>query len=364
MKAHIVGCVLASLFVLGTSASGQVADREVLLGAVHKDTVLAVPKVEVKRPIEGPPVAVLQGPLQVEPGKAYASKRYEFTQGVLCNQPYRWRVVGNMFWGSGSTGARQLADHVKRIPMQDWPVYDRTNAKRDEQYGAKYPEDKYFDGEIRPAHSWGAGPVGVACVHRPLAPGDVLQPPVGQPFLPTSGVFFDVYPSADNKRLRLFVLDQDQMRVWDGTAKRGIDAYWIMDWGNEEKEVERFASPFKEAFTVFVRDKDYYFVTEYGDVYLSRPPAEKQERKVEKVWDGRRQPVHALITDAGTDKVWCFVEPFFTDKPDEERVYFELSAKPDPKPYKLKKIEKPKIDEPLKSVLEYAHVLQADKKIK
>jgi hypothetical protein len=62
--------------------------------------------------------------------------------------------------------------------------------------------------------------------------------------------------------------------------------------------------------------------------------------------------------------VWCFVEPFFTDKQEEERVYFELTAKPDPKPYMLTKIDKPKINEPLRSVLEYARVLRDDRRIK
>ena len=62
--------------------------------------------------------------------------------------------------------------------------------------------------------------------------------------------------------------------------------------------------------------------------------------------------------------MYCIVEPFCTDKRDEERVYFELCAKPEPTKYKLKKIEGVKIEPTLKSLLEYAHVLQADKKIK
>ncbi len=131
------------------------------------------------------------------------------------------------------------------------------------------------------------------------------------------------------------------MRIWNGTAKQDKNCHWEMEWGNEEKEVERFKVPFQEAFTVFVRDKDYYFVTESGNVYLARSPAKMEdERKIEKVWDGKRNPVHVLITDASNDKVYCFVEPSEKDKQDEDRVYFELSAKPETMKYKLIKIRR------------------------
>jgi hypothetical protein len=215
-------------------------------------------------------------------------------------------------------------------------------------------------------HHWSAWPVATVCEQYPLAPEDEqFKQSFNHVFSPTPGVFFDVYPVADD-RLMLFILDGDTMQARSGTGKQDKNPYYsvTMEW-TARKDAERFKSPFKEAFTVFVRDKDYYFVTEYGDVFLARPEAARnEERKVEKIWDGRRQPVHALITDAATDKVYCFVKPFFTDKQDEERVYFELAAKPDPRPYKLTKIDKPKIDESLKSVLEYAHVLQKDKRIK
>jgi hypothetical protein len=356
------------LFVL-LSLPAHASDREVLLGTVHKETVFAVPKPVSEHRMLGPTVTLLRAPLTIDKGTHYSPNRYEFRQLTLVNHPYRWRLVGSKFWGAGSTGVRRGGSEIMRIPLEDLPLFDPVNAKREEQYKVKYPESQ----RLGDAHELCAEPMAHLCERLPLPPGDPGDYPhgfgVGPDYkvipLPTPGVFFDAYPVSDD-RILLFVLDQDKMRVWSGKVERDKlkTLYWLTDWGGDAREpIETFKSSFKGAFTAFVRGKDYYFVTEYGDVYLSRDPG-KAERKVEKVWDGRRQPVHALITDAGSDKVWCFVEPFFTDKQDEERVYFELSAKPDPRPYKLKRIDKPKIDEPLKSVLEYAHVLQDDKRLK
>src|SRR5581483_4730755 len=100
---------IALPLVLGVTPFSQAADRELLLGAVHKDTVFAVPGIEVKRLTTDPPATLLQGPLHAEPDKQYKPCRYEFKPGVLCNQPYRWRIVHDMFWGSGSTGARRFS---------------------------------------------------------------------------------------------------------------------------------------------------------------------------------------------------------------------------------------------------------------
>ncbi len=326
MKGLLSAFIIAFLLVIGAAAVCQAADREVLLGTVQKDTVLVVPKIIVKRPKDDAPVTVLQGSLEVEPGKAYTPKRYEFKQGVLCNQPYQWRVVRNMFWGSGSTGARQFSDHVKRIPLEDLSFYDRSNAKRDEQYHAKYPEDDVFEGKYRMVHSWGADPVGLVCHQHPLAAGDGVHWPLpGEPFHPTLGVFFDVYPTADNNRLQLFILDDDKMRIWNGAAKRGKTFYWNMDWGNEEKEIESFKSPFLRSVPQCSRNARIVRSTLFrnvnsGSVYLARPPAKMEdERKVEKVWDSKQKPVHALITDASNDKVYCFIEPANKDKQDEDR---------------------------------------------
>jgi hypothetical protein len=339
---------------------GQPVERELLLGAVHKGSAFAVPKLIAEPGQLTPAVIVLQGPLEVTPDKPYPTKQYEFEQFVLGNTPFRWRIVRDLYWGSGSTGIRRMGSEVRRVPLGELTLYDPANPKRKEQYAAKYPKDP-FSNPI--AHRWAAHPMCDVCYRHRLSPAQEQEDAsITALPTPTPGVFFDVYPIAD-ECLLLFVLDQDLMGVWSGTARRVELEEWHMDWGKEDKEIETFKSPFKEAFTAFVRGKDYYFVTEYGSVYLARDPG-KGERKVELVWDGRRQPVHALITDAGSDTVWCFVEPFFTDKQDAERVYFALSAKPEPRPYKLKRIDKPRIDEPLRSVLEYARVLQDDQRIK
>jgi hypothetical protein len=104
-------------------------------------------------------------------------------------------------------------------------------------------------------------------------------------------------------------------------------------------------------------------VTDKGKVYLGRKPAKGEGRKVEAVWENRRQPVRAVISDADAGKHYCFVEPKFGEKEDEERVYFELAAKPDPKRYQRKATDV-KADKPLKAVLEFAQVLVNDKLLK
>jgi hypothetical protein len=352
--------VSVTVFVLLSVApeQGHTAEREVLLGTVYKDTVFAVPKLTSKEPRLCPPVEVWRGPIQFKPSEGYSATRYRFGQFVADQRPYRLRIVCDTFWGNGTAGVRMFGTEVKRIPVEDLAHYDPTNPKRAEQHKVKYPKDRLFSEDTWRAHNWGANPA------ADCSPGLGPEIPLEKPPPPAEGVFFDLYPIKGD-RVLLFVHQYDKIRVWSVTATWDEKhCEWDMDYGGkDDMEVERFKSPLMDAFTVFVRGGDYYFVTEYGDVWLARA-VDKGERKMEKVWDGRRQPVHALITDATNDKVYCFVEPFFTDKQDEERVYFELSAKPEPTKYKLKKIEGVKIEPTLKSVLEYAYVLQADKKIK
>jgi hypothetical protein len=362
MKRVVLLWISILFLVVRTPQLARAADREVLLGTVYKETSFAFPKLSSKEPRLTPEVVLLQSLLQVKTADSYSPTEYRFQQFVADNRPYRWRIVRDIFWGNGSAGVRHFGLDVMRIPIEDLALVDPSNPKRKEQYLAKFPKDTVYQKAGYPnALAWDASPVSDVCYRHPLGRGDILQPPGDKAPIPTPGVFFDAYPIASD-RIMLFVIDGDTLRVWSGTTKDKWVGYWRMDWGKDDKESESFKSPLKEAFTVFVRDKDYYFVTESGDIYLAKA-VDKGQRKVEKVWDGKRQPVHALITDASNDKVYCFVEPSAADK-DEERVYFELSAKPEPTKYQLKKIEKPKIAEPLKSVLEYAHVLQADKKIK
>jgi hypothetical protein len=355
-----------AMVLLFTPVCADEPSRSILRGTIYKETVFAVPNFDQDADEIYPRIAILQGPLQVTPDQAYEPKRYEFSQGVgPKDKPYRWRIVHDIYWASASLGGRAMFG-PKRLPLEEFPLFDVANKKRKEQYAAKFPQDAvvgdnewaYF------SHYWPVGPVQAAC--RQYPDPTPRKPGFGSFYetieLPTPGVFFDAYPLGAD-RILLFVLDRGKMRIWSGkSGKQGVLG-WKVNYGDEDKEIESFNSPFKEPFTAFIHDKDYYFVTESGSAYLSCAPG-KGERKVEQIWDGKSRPICALITDAAADRVYCFVDPTTKDKPDEERVYFELTAKPERRPYKVKKIEGVKIDDTLKSVLEYAHVLRDDKRLK
>jgi hypothetical protein len=92
------------------------AERELLLAIVRKEAVLVVPKLTTKDPQWAATVTLLRGPLTVTPGMEYYPARYEFYQGVPENKPYRWRLVRDVFWGSGTAGVVRGGDGVQRIP--------------------------------------------------------------------------------------------------------------------------------------------------------------------------------------------------------------------------------------------------------
>jgi hypothetical protein len=134
------------------------------------------------------------------------------------------------------------------------------------------------------------------------------------------------------------------------------------EWETGENQEEGKIEPlFHEAFQVVARGDDYYFLTASGKVYVSKKPEKDKSRTMEALWTDADQPIIAFVTDANKERTFVFTK---NKKKDEKDVYFELATKPDPKPYKLKKIDGVKIDEPLKSALEYAHVLRDDKRLK
>ena len=338
----------------------------VLLGTVRKDTVFTIRTFAPEANDNIPLITLLQGTLETPQGRSDTTKCYEFHQAVLASQkPYHWRIVGDIYWGCGSIGVRRMGCELKRLPLSELPLFDVANAKRKEQYANTYPKDAEHPEWAYSAHSVGLEPMSNVCYKYGTPPEDIQDDQALFKIpTPTAGIFFDNYPMAGNQ-VSLFVLDRGIMRLWSGKTERSKKTDGLhTDWSDDKKEIESFSVPFKEPFTVFVRNKDYYFVTESGNIYLSRPPAEKEERKVEQVWDSKRQPVRALITDASNDKVYCFVEPSGMDKKDADRIYFELAAKPEPTRYKLKKIEGVKIDDTLKGVLEYTQVLRDDKRLK
>ena len=79
-----------------------------------------------------------------------------------------------------------------------------------------------------------------------------------------------------------------------------------------------------------------------------------------RVWDGKKQPIKAFVTDAGTGKTFLFVPPA---KEGGKRAFFELSAEPKLVEYDPKAVPLPPLDEPHRTILHHARILVALKKI-
>jgi hypothetical protein len=115
-----------------------------------------------------------------------------------------------------------------------------------------------------------------------------------------------------------------------------------------------------EQFHVLGKGDDYYFVTDSGKLTRAPKPDKGMDRKMETVWDDKKRPIAAFITDADADRTFLFCKP---DK-DGKGVYFEMSDKPDLRPYDATKIPEAKTADQLPAVLAYVKILVADKKIK
>jgi hypothetical protein len=115
-----------------------------------------------------------------------------------------------------------------------------------------------------------------------------------------------------------------------------------------------------EQFHVLGKGDDYYFVTDSGMLTRAPKPAKGENRTMETVWDDKKRPIVAFITDADADRTFLFCK---SDK-EGKGVYFEMSDKPDPQPYDAGKIPEAKTADQLPAVLGYVKILVGDKKIK
>jgi hypothetical protein len=357
MRVPRLSLLFVACFLLARSVCAQEKlPDNLLLGTAQHGSVFAVAPLTGPDRVSDPTVTVYRGPLAAEAGKPDAGKRYAFKQWVLGGCPYRLRVAHDCFWGSGSVASGAYGHELLRVPLDDLPLFDPDTKDVKALWVKKYGPDY----ASTTGHSWQLGPAQWAAIDHIRRTEDGVYNGGDFP-RPVYDMHFDAWP-ADSNAVLLFVQEENGMRVWRGVGNRpGTKGRAL--WGDWEKDFERFDIPFDDGFAVFVKGGDYSFVTEKGKVYLGSKPAKGEARKVEAVWDNKRQPVRAVISDADGDKHYCFVEPKFGDKEDEERVYFELAAKPDPRRYQRKATDI-KADKPLKAVLEFAQVLVNDKLLK
>ena len=128
--------------------------------------------------------------------------------------------------------------------------------------------------------------------------------------------------------------------------------------------VEQIKNPcFNERFHIFVQGTAYFFVTDSGKIYLSKKP-EKGERTLEEVWKKPGQPIVGAITDTASGKTFLFGRKGKADAKDAKMFYFELSEKPELVDFTADVLVHKKMPEPLETVMSYAYLLIADKKIK
>jgi hypothetical protein len=130
--------------------------------------------------------------------------------------------------------------------------------------------------------------------------------------------------------------------------------------GTSWVELDRLTPAFTEPFRVLARRNGYYFLTDSGRLYRTGTRRVLTGRRdIEPIWDDKDRPVTHYLTDTDADRTFLFTKPA---KPGELGVFFELSDKPEPKPYDLSKINASKAEEPLKGALERARFL-ADQKL-
>jgi hypothetical protein len=140
-------------------------------------------------------------------------------------------------------------------------------------------------------------------------------------------------------------------------------------WSAKKKEWQRgqwepegtIDVAFKESFQLLGKDSAYYFVTRSGKVYKAPKPAKGKHRKMVPIWTDPERRVVAFITDGDANRHFFFVRPA---KAGDKPAFFELADKPKLTAYDPAAVKRPKAEEPLASVLYYARVPLARKKIK
>lgn len=347
-------CRLVSLIVLSPLQSTGRAHEPIVRGAIYNDHALAC----VRDSKLG--VALLQARLpDGEPKKPipYIGSTHELLQ---------WRIhVGHLWHNTRFSREPLFTDYVHRFNLPKLLTMGVPQTGR----VAHPPENPQSI-----VSGW--GPLGHLGM---LRRGHVEFPVI---------VHYDYHPISE-ERLDLFVLcntsaivakDNKGSATIDGDLETPhwnlkvyrYDALWgpnplardKMTWiDGKWRERESLVVEFKEAFHVFMSHKDYYFVTESGRVYMSPLNGKTARRKMQPMWIAAQKPVTHVLTDVDgkiPNLTYAFgkVDSAAASK-GRDRFFFELhGSNAKPVYFSTADLKPSQLQEPLKTVFEYAALLR------
>lgn len=305
------------------------------------------------------------------------TEKFSFAAVKDHTRMFRWRIADNVYSG-GSAGIEYSTLFTKRIPLSDLDLFDDANSvpydDRESQRAKRYP----FDSELLRCHHWVMDPLydqyQKICEKRPPTPREERQPDgtiirwKENPAAPE--VSSDLLPVGKSSG-KLFIMTNKRMEIWSVSFTYGADDNstelvkhysWMGKWKDKPDEV--FDSTFDEPFFVMAKGDDYFFLTQYGNLYVSHKPV-KGKRTTAKCWAEADQPISRMVTDLTTGKMYAFTLPLERKNGTFAKpVYFEIADKPEPVEYDPKSIKPSKAVLPVKFIREAVDVLLAEKKIK
>jgi hypothetical protein len=257
-----------------------------------------------------------------------------------------WRLAYDHFWTE--CGFQGLSVSHK-IPQADLPLLDTANEDRGKAELVK----KYGDREADSADWW------TIILMEPCSDtiSELTQGrDVGRPgfhldlqcdFLPTGKTTWDLYLLHES---RLYL-----MHCAEGPRKEGF----LTTTGVRTKEI--IDAGFQEPFLTYGKPESPFFVTKSGKVFQCLRPDKKEPRMV-KVWTDGTRPVNTILNDVDTNRT--FVAGLDLAEGPGKWFYFELTDRPEKKPFDRSALDSIKAEEPLKSSLVFARFLVKEGKIK
>jgi hypothetical protein len=149
----------------------------------------------------------------------------------------------------------------------------------------------------------------------------------------------------------MLVKPKRYVEIWE-TLFRWDDK--IQGWKTtaDGKNLEKIPAPFAEDFHFFIRQSDYFFVTQSGKLYVApSPKKDEKSRTISALWDDAKRPIVAVIEDADNDKVWLFAK----DKNAGAKLdlYFEMKDAIATKSFDPTKLRPVNVEGRAKLLLEY-----------